>query len=465
MFSGKCAAEAFDIAFSRGDEPEFWVTGKNLMTHVDVGAAKMRNGIFGSLARASSSCVTADNQGRAYTGTVKGNIYVWEGNNGKTSIDHHGKTVLTTIMWADGMLYSGGRSKSIIITDTESLEMLREIQLPSTPRAVDVFNGELMAVGLRNGSIIEVNLADESTSTIMQSHHTGEVWGLGVSAGSKTIFTSGDDDQIIEWDPESRTAVSSCVVNPEERRAKKNKASTQGDKPESQASRAVDVNPSNGHVAAGANDGSVTIREDPSSGEITQELRDSGQWIEAVEYSPNGNFLAVGSHDNLIYVYDVNDGYSLIGKCKGHNAAITNIDWSMDSTYLKSVCIGYELLFFTIPDCEQDTSGASNTVETLWASQHCKFGWNVDGIFPKETSGDHINCVDMSEDQSLIATGDDFGLINIFRNPARKGVPCRSFLAHSEHVMRVKFGRGDLSGYVFSVGGQDQALMQWKIVE
>lgn len=51
VFSGKCAAEAFDIAFSRGDDPEFWVTGKNLMTHVKVGEGKMRNGIFGSLAR------------------------------------------------------------------------------------------------------------------------------------------------------------------------------------------------------------------------------------------------------------------------------------------------------------------------------------------------------------------------------------------------------------------------------
>lgn len=362
------------------------------------------------------------------------------------------------------MLYSGGRSKSIIVTDCQNFEMLREISLQSTPRAIDVFNGELMAVGLRDGSIIEVNLADESQTTLMTSHHTGEVWGLDVSPGSNQVVTSGDDDQIIHWDPLERRAVSVTCVNPEARGAKKNKASTQGDKPESQASRAVAINNINGHVAAGANDGSVTIREDPASGEITQELRDSGQWIEAVEYSPDGSYLAVGSHDNLIYVYAVNDGYSLVGKCKGHNAAITNIDWSMDSTYLRSVCIGYELLFFTVPDCQQDTSGASNTVETLWSSQHCKFGWIVDGIFPKETSGDHINCVDISEDQSLIATGDDFGLVNLFRNPARKGVPCRSFLAHSEHVMRVKFGRGDLAGYVFSVGGQDQALMQWKIV-
>lgn len=129
------------------------------------------------------------------------------------------------------------------------------------------------------------------------------------------------------------------------------------------------------------------------------------------------------------------------------------------------MCNAYELLFFTIPDCAQDGSGASNTQAVAWASHHCKFGWCVDGIFPKETSGDHINGVDMSEDGSLIATGDDFGLVNIFRNPVRHRVAPRSYRGHSEHVVRVRFGRDGLNNYLFSVGGYDQTVMQWKIAE
>jgi WD40 repeat protein len=163
--------------------------------------------------------------------------------------------------------------------------------------------------------------------------------------------------------------------------------------------------------------------------------------------------LAVGSHDTNIYLYEVDNGYKLRGKCSKHNATVTNIDWSVDSKYIRSVCNAYELLFFTTDDCEQDTSGASNTKDTLWASQHCKFGWFVDGIFPKDVSGDHINAVDTNEDQTLVAVGDDFGLVQIFRSPARKGCAPRSMRGHSEHVMRVKFGRGDLSNYLFSIGG------------
>lgn len=94
-----------------------------------------------------------------------------------------------------------------------------------------------------------------------------------------------------------------------------------------------------------------------------------------------------------------------------------------------------------------------------------KFGWCVDGIFPKDADGTHINGVDCTPDHGgLIAVGDDYGLVQLFRDPARKGAKPRSFRAHSEHVVRVKFGKENaLQGYVFSVGGYDQTLMQWKI--
>lgn len=62
----------------------------------------------------------------------------------------------------------------------------------------------------------------------------------------------------------------------------------------------------------------------------------------------------------------------------------------------------------------------------------------------------------------MIATGDDYGLVRVFRNPARHRVQPRSFRAHSEHVVRVRFGREGLKEYLFSVGGYDQTLMQWK---
>jgi WD40 repeat protein len=178
-----------------------------------------------------------------------------------------------------------------------------------------------------------------------------------------------------------------------------------------------------------------------------------------MEYSPDGSKLAVGSHDNKIYVYDANS-YKLLGKCTKHNSFIVSVDWSLDGSYLRSVCGAHELLFFTSEDCNQDPSGATNTAAIEWKTHHAKYGWLVDNIFPSGTDGTHINGVDFSKDKTLIATGDDYGLVNVFRNPARGGAKPISLRGHSEHVVRVLFHKNDT--YLFSVGGYDQTLMQWK---
>jgi len=183
---------------------------------------------------------------------------------------------------------------------------------------------------------------------------------------------------------------------------------------------------------------------------------DSKEWIEDMEYSPDGAKLAVGSHDNNIYIYSTSD-YSLIGKCTKHNSFIVSVDWSMDGQYIRSVCGAYELLFFNGETYQQETNGASNTVDTTWATNNAKFGWLVDGIFPTGTDGSHINYVDFSKDGTLIATGDDYGLVSIWNNPARKGHRPVSLRGHSEHVVRVSFSADD--SYLYSIGGYDQTLM------
>ena len=101
-------------------------------------------------------------------------------------------------------------------------------------------------------------------------------------------------------------------------------------------------------------------------------------------YSPDNKHLAVGSHDNMIYLldtktYNEKKATGKGGKCTGHSSFITALDWSQDSKYIRSVCGAYELLFFNVggKDVKRDPSGASNTVETIWANQTCKLGWNV----------------------------------------------------------------------------------------
>jgi len=61
-------------------------------------------------------------------------------------------------------------------------------------------------------------------------------------------------------------------------------------------------------------------------------------WIEVMAYSPNGKYLAIGTHDRVIYILNVEGNYSLSGRCTKHNSAILNIDWATDSNSIRSVC-------------------------------------------------------------------------------------------------------------------------------
>lgn len=296
-------------------------------------------------------------------------------------------------------------------------------------------------------------------TTVMESHSDGEVWGLSV-VDQNTVVTSGDDNKIKAWNVQQNKCMATGTICNEERKVKRGGASTLSSKADSQCARALAYNPSNGHIAVGHNDGTVTIRESVGSlDSVVSQMNNAREWIEDMEYSPDGSKLAVGSHDNKIYVYSVPD-YSLLGVCKKHNSFITSVDWSLDGNYIRSVCGAYELLFFDGNSFAQDPNGASNTTGTAWATSNAKFGWLVDGIFPAGTDGSHINYVDFSHDGLLIATGDDYGLVNIFRNPARKGHQAISLRGHSEHVVRVCFSADDQ--HLFSIGGFDQTLMQWK---
>ena len=177
-------------------------------------------------------------------------------------------------------------------------------------------------------------------------------------------------------------------------------------------------------------------------------------------YSPCNKFLAVGSHDNIVYLVDTKS-YKSVTKLTGHSSFITGLDWAQDSSYIRSVCGAYELLFFNIKSKKRDPSGASNTIETMWADQTTKLGWSVQGIFPAGCDGSHINSVAMSRDQKLIASGDDYGLVCVYRNPLLEGHKAKMYRGHSEHVTSVKFSPDNQ--YLWSTGGQDQTTIQWKL--
>jgi len=340
-----------------------------------------------------------------------------------------------------------------MVWEVPAMTQKKSITMGSMIRAIDHVDGNLL-VGTRDGNIQIVGMESEEKKVIMSSHNDGEVWGLA-DKDETCIVTSGDDNQVKVWDIEKRTcattyAVSSRSANP------KHKASSTTNLPASKCARAVIMGPA-GETIVAANDGVVHVHKADGT---SQKLEDAKAWIEVMSVAPNGKFLAVGSHDTKIRIYNT-ESWAMCGEANKHSSAIQTMDWCVESKWLRSTCQAYELLFWNMGEdgsITQDPSGRSNTIPVMWATKTVKFSWHVDGIFPRGTDGSHINKVAGNAGGDLIATGDDWYHMRVFRDPVRKGSRARTFAGHASFCTGVLF-KGDR---LFSIGGGDQTVFQWK---
>lgn len=448
-----------DLAFNRKEgSKNFATAGRKHIAFWDEDGTK-KNGLFGSNPRTSFSCVSWCKQGKCYTGGANGKLYVWNGNACEAVMDAHKGFICSIKCVGDTMMVTGGYDGQVILWDLSDMSQKQTWQFDCLVRAVDISDdGSTAVIGLRNGTIYHMDCSSGDKKTIMQSHSEGEAWGLAVD-GDK-LWSSGDDNKVMCWNPAGHCLEKQYKVTDRKERQRKGRgASTLSDLPQSQCSRAVAVNDE--WLAVAGNDGKVSIRAKSDPDTEVKLITDANEWIECMAFSPDNTMFGVGSHDNLVYIYNVDGGsFSLKGKLRGHSSFIVAFDWCQESKYIRSNCGAHEILYFTVEDCKQDTNGRSNTTGVQWATASVHFTWSNEAIFPSGTDGTHVNGVAQSPDGNTLLVGNDYGLVQLFRNPARNPANCRSFRGHSEHVVRVHYNCD--GSYAYSIGGYDQTLMIWK---
>ncbi|EGR34536.1 hypothetical protein IMG5_007950 [Ichthyophthirius multifiliis] len=412
---------------------------------------KASRGIFGAQTKIDMLSVAfhKDNAGISFSGSSKGSVYIWNGNQAAKEIQLHNGAI-HAISVKDGLMFSSGAiDKQLKVLDVNTYEIQASHQLSNCARAIDYHNGVIL-VGTRNGCIQQINNGE--INTLMNGHSTGETWGLYVDKKTgyvkniieyiyKQIYqviTSGDDNKVLVFNPEINKVIHQGTINPIPGMKKKiGCASTLSLFPPNQCSRAVTINHVNGHVAVATNDGYLSIRQSIQDLDTKiYENQISNEWIEVMHFSPDGNFLGIGSHDNNIYILSVNNNYEQVAVCSKHNSFITSFDWSCDGQYIQSNCGAYEYLFFQVSNGQQLQSGASQLRDEQWYNFTCKLGWPVQGVFPPSTDGSHVNGVSRSNNKQIFAVGDDWGFVNLYRNPCLKGNKCLSYRAHSSHVTK-----------------------------
>lgn len=118
--------------------------------------------------------------------------------------------------------------------------------------------------------------------------------------------------------------------------------------------------------------------------------------------------------------------------------------------------------------------------DTVWATHTCPLAFQSVGVWPENADGTDVNTVSRSNDQSLMASGDDWGKVKLFTYPAVQPKVCCSigvefkavvnnnqfvqslshpYGGHSSHVTSVAFMHDDAR--LVSTGGNDTSVMQW----
>ncbi|ROL44990.1 Echinoderm microtubule-associated protein-like 1, partial [Anabarilius grahami] len=392
-------------------------------------------------------CVTFSENGDAITGDSSGNILVWGKGSNRISLaiqGAHEASVFALCMLRNGTLVSGGKDRKLISWD-ENYQKIQTVEVPELYgpiRTVAEGRGETVLIGTTKNYVLQGSL-DGEFIPITQGH-TDELWGLTVHPLKHQFLTCGYDKHVCLWDSGSHQPIWTKTLE--------------------DAAQSAGFHPSGATVAIGTQMGRWLVLDTESKDLVTVHT-DGNEQLSVMRFSPDGNFLAVGSHDNYIYIYAVAENgkkYSRVGKCSGHSSFITHLDWSVDSQYLVSNSGDYEILYWIPSVCKQVVS-VETTRDIEWATFTCTLGFHVFGLWPDGSDGTDINAVCSSYAKRLLATGDDFGKVHLFAFPCSQSrAPSHIYGGHSSHVTNVNFLFDD--SHLVSTGGKDMSVMQWRVV-
>ena len=190
---------------------------------------------------------------------------------------------------------------------------------------------------------------------------------------------------------------------------------------------------------------------------------DATDAITCICFSPSGNLLYVGSNDCNIYVYDPLDNFKLKNTLKVHGEGVISMDMSFSGDYLLSCGADGEIVTWDLTLNTPTSFSEDQWKTTKFYSRESVRGHNSTGVYyPFQSANSVISCGE-SFDGKLLATGDAFGAVRLFSNPAiQLGAPSKAFQGHSPGgVSRVSFTQDD--EFLLSAGQDDRCIMQWRV--
>ncbi|XP_077180497.1 echinoderm microtubule-associated protein-like 3 isoform X2 [Paroedura picta] len=452
------------VEFNPQDSSNIITTGKS---HVyfwtwSGGSLTKKQGIFGKYKKPKFiQCFVFDTNSDVLTGDSEGNILIWArvaadvrtlGKGAKETYQiskqtrAHEGSIFSLCLCHNGTVLSGGGKDRRLVQWSPCLTLLQEVEIPEQFGAVRTIaegdGGELL-VGTTRNALLRGSFMD-GFRPIIQGH-TDELWGLGTHPSRDLFVTCGYDKQLCMWDGGEHTLAWSVTLE--------------------ETGLCADFHPSGKVVTVGLSTGRWVVL-DTETQQVLSTNADGNEQLSVVRYSPDGEFLAIGSHDNFIYIYSVEESeqkYTRFGRCTGHSSFITHLDWSKDGKFIMSNSGDYEILYWDVAGGCKLLRNRFENKDREWASYTCVLGFHVFGVWPVGSDGTDINSLCRSHNERVVAVADDFCKVHLFQYPcAKPKAPSHEYGGHGSHVTNVRFTHSD--GYLISMGGKDTSIFQWRVL-
>ena len=394
-------------------------------------------------------------------GCSDGNLYVFKGSDLHHAIKAHQGSVNSMDVSRDNKnLVTGGRDGAIRIWNT-GLEVIKEVMVDSLissqcPRVRSVafsLDGNNILAGTRGAEIIEISSKSGTmvgSKPLINGHGCRELWGLAMNPLKEEFLTSGDDATLRLWDAKSFSLLKTLRMDT--------------------AARAVAYSANGKFIAIGfgcgkrgkgkaaAKEGAFAIMN-VSDLKIVHEGKDSNEPIRVVKFSPDSNYLAVGSDDSCIYIYNVKDQFSRRSIISCHKAPIATIDFNLDGTFIMSTDTSKRLCFSETLTGTQILSPVALRDEK-WSTWTSPIGWSTQGLWMCQPEGVEPISAQRSWNGDLVTVGSTNGRIYVTYFPCPKRSGFVGSLGHSGNVSQLGWTYGDKN--VISIGTKDYATFQWK---
>lgn len=190
----------------------------------------------------------------------------------------------------------------------------------------------------------------------------------------------------------------------------------------------VAFSPNGKFVASGSKDNTVKLW-DVESGKPIWTFQGHKDEVWSINFSPDGNYIASGSADKTIKIWKIKEKKE-IATFYGHNSGVSSIAYSTDGKYI--------------------VSGSGNGVIILWEAKNGKQSWRVTG------HTDSVTSVSFSHDGRFIVSGSVDKSIKLW--DSNSGRLLKTFLGHKNYITSVGFTIDDR--FIVS-GSYDKTVKLW----